>query len=55
MDTLKTVLRYDRIRLGRRHVARGRAWRIWGLHQPTDSSPILGERGGIEPWAGEII
>jgi hypothetical protein len=53
LDTLKTVLQYYHFRLGRRHVARGRAWRIQGLNQPKD--PIPCERGSIEPWAGEII
>jgi hypothetical protein len=53
MDTLKTVHQYDHFRLGRRHVARGGAWRIQGLNQPQDTIPC--ERGRIEPWAGEII
>jgi hypothetical protein len=53
MDTLKTVHQYDQLRLGRCHLARGRAWRIQGLSQPTDTIPC--ERGIIEPWAGEII
>lgn len=53
MDTLKTMHQYAQFRLGRRHVAIGRAWRIQGINQPKDAIPC--ERGSIEPWAGEII
>ena len=53
VDTLNAVHQYDHLRLGRRHVAIGRAWQVQGLNQPKDTIPC--ERGIIEPWAGEII
>ena len=53
MGTLRTVHRYSQFRLGRCHVARGRAGPIQGLNQPKDTIPC--ERGIVEPWAGEII
>jgi hypothetical protein len=53
LDTLKIVHQVDQFLLGRRRVARGRAWRIQGVNQPKDTIPC--ERGIIEPWAGEII
>lgn len=42
MDMLKTMYQDDHFRLGRCHLAVGRAWRIWriqGMNQPKATIP----------------